>query len=68
VTHTGHLADLLQYTVETVELLPAAPDVFVGRSAEADPWEVFTFYQLDGHGSYVHAGGRATPMRDEAGS
>jgi CubicO group peptidase (beta-lactamase class C family) len=64
VTHTGHLAELLEYQVETVQLLPAAPDVFVGRSAEADPWEVFTFFQLDGQGSYVHAGGRATPRRD----
>ena len=64
ITHTGPLAEVLPFQVETMSLQPVAKDVFVARSAETDPWDPFVFFQLDGNGSFVHAGGRATPRRD----
>jgi len=63
-TDTGPLADVSSDPVETYVLRPLAPDVFVGRSKEDQPWATFIFYEVDGHGGYLHCGGRATPRRD----
>jgi CubicO group peptidase (beta-lactamase class C family) len=61
---TGPLADVSADPVETYVLRPLAPDVFVGRAKEDLPWATFIFYEVDGHGRYLHCGGRATPRRD----
>lgn len=66
VIDTGPLAHVTPEPVETLPLRPVAPDVFVGRSKEDLPWATFIFYEVDGHGSYLHSGGRATPRRDSA--
>lgn len=63
ITDTGPFADVYPDVAKTLMLQPVAEDVFVGRAAESDPWDTFIFYNLDGSGSYVHAGGRATPRR-----
>jgi CubicO group peptidase (beta-lactamase class C family) len=62
-TDTGPLADISPEPVETLGLRPLAQDVFVGRSKDDLPWTTFIFYDVDGHGSYLHCGGRATPRR-----
>jgi CubicO group peptidase (beta-lactamase class C family) len=63
VTDTGPLADVVPNPVETYALQPVTADVFVGRSKDEEPWSTFIFYDVEGHGSYLHCGGRATPRR-----
>jgi len=63
VTDTGPLADVVPDPVETYALQPVSADAFVGRSKAEEPWMTFIFYEVEGHGSYLHCGGRATPRR-----
>jgi CubicO group peptidase (beta-lactamase class C family) len=63
ITDTGPLAEVSPDPVETVALQPVAQDIFVGRSKDEEPWTTFIFYEVEGHGSYLHCGGRATPRR-----
>ncbi len=64
VTDTGPLARIVPDGDDTGMLVPVAENVFVARSKDEDPWDVFVFYQPAGEQYYIHAGGRATPKRD----
>lgn len=63
ITRSGALADFAPEAVQTMALLPVSEGVFVARRDTESAWDSYTFYSLDGQGRYLHAGGRATPLR-----
>lgn len=65
ITRSGALADFAPEAVQTMPLLPVSEGVFVARPDAESEWDSYTFYSLDGQGRYLHAGGRATPLRTD---